>query len=483
MKKFSVLFALTAILAVSCNESSVKNGGKAVPDWVGRPPQDKIYKTVVGFTEDMGTVEEVKAKALANAKAKLSSYIFEETSVKKVFTTSGALNGDEDLQKSYRENIESESAARLTGVEIVDSYSETTDDGGLTVNKVWVLTRMSQTAIKKERSRILSELKRKLELVESNIRRADSALSSGQVIDAVKSYISAAISAAKVENRQDEYIIYINKAGKILDSMYLQTEEVPKSVDISGESQVSFKVYFTSKSGPMAVSGAKVNFVIRNNKGDYTRSDVSSDGLVACKIDSLREVNLNTSLYATLSLDFQELLDLGGNYKKSYSTLKSYTQKVTASASFKTVSGERRKLPTAIIALVNDHGKIKRLPSLAAEMQSLMLGRGYKVVKASGRISSSDLAQGKPSALRVLQKQGIKRIMILQVSEKSAPKYNKTLERYKASYSLASQLMDTKTGEVLMSKNTRVTPTADSAEGVMDAFIKASGRALKRLID
>lgn len=484
MRNFRKITGIVLLLVAlfACNNSNVKSN-KSAPDWVNTPPQDKQYKTVVGYTEDMGTVEEVKQKALSKAKAKLSSYIFEETSVKKVFTTSGALNGDEDLQKSYRENIESESAARLTGVEVVDTYTETSDDGGLTIQKVWVLVRMSQKDIKRERNRILSELKRKLELVESNIRQADASLSSGQVIEAVKSYVSAAISAAKVEDRQDEFIIYINKAGKILDSLYLQTADIPKTVDISTGGKVAFKVYYTSESGPVEVSGAKINFVIRNNKGDYDHFSVSDNGLVSCKINNLKEVNHNTTLYATLALDFQELLDLGGDYKKSYSTLKSYVHKVTASASFKTISGERKKLPTAIVAVVNDNGKFKTLASLAAEMQSLMLSRGYKVVKISGKIPVSDLIKGKTSALNSLKKQGIKRVMVLQVSQKASPKYNKTVGRYMASFSVSSQLMNTKTGEVLMSKNTRFSPTANQPDGVMDAFIKASGRVLKKLID
>jgi hypothetical protein len=493
MKKMAAIlltvFALSLMFSCNNTASAAKKDNppqvnKKQPSWITIEKKDKDNYYFTGYTEDSDALENVKTKALQNAKGKIANNIFEETSVEKIFTTSGGLSDNADLQKNYQENIKSQSAVNLMGVETEDTYYETENDSGIQIFKVWVLAKISKSNLEKERNRIISEIQRKLALVDNNLKQADAFLADGKALDAVNSYVSAAISSTKVKERIDEFPIYINKAGKVLASIVIDSGDNPKVVDTGRGSNFTFTVTYASDKGNIPVSGAAVSFVVRNNNGEYTKTAVTGDnGTAVCSIRNLKEVRADNALYAKVGSDFQEILDLGNDYKKYYSTLKDYADKTSTFSEFRTVSSENRNIQTTVIAMVNDNGKLKQLPNLASEAQSYLLNKGYKVVRFSDSIPLDDVYDAKQSALSILADKGIKRVFVLSVSSDSAPKYNKDVDRYIGIYSISAQLLDTSTGEVISANNIKVSATSQDENSVFDAFIKAAGAQIKKLIN
>ena len=456
----------------------------AQPDWINNPQKTKDYFYAVGYTEDVGAFEEIKEKAIQDAKGKIANAIFEETSVEKVFSSSGGLSDNEELRKSYSENVKSRSVVNLTGVETEDVYKEETKDSGLTVLKVWVLVKISNKNLERERSRILFEIQRRLALIDDNLKQADAFIEDGKVIDAVNSYVSAAVSSTRVKDRIDEFPIYINKADKVLEKIFLEAVGNPGEIDTGKGGNFAFKVFYSSDKGKMPVSNAKISFIIRNNDGDYTKTAVSGDdGSVSCRISALKEVKRGIRLYAGLNLDFPEILDLGGDYKKYYSTMKDYSDKISAYSEFNTESAVNRNIPTAVVAILKTDSGLKQLPSLGSEAQSYLIGKGYKTVRFPESISLSDIFEAKQGALDKLSSNGIKRVFVLYINSSNAPKYDNTLERYLGIYSVSAQLFDTSTGEILSAKNIKISATSPAEDGVFDSFIKAAGVQIKKLLE
>lgn len=482
-----VLVIIFSFLSCGSSSGTVRENAAAGPNqpsWITQQKKDSQYYYFVGYAEDLGAAELVKEKALQNAKGKIATSIFEETEVEKVFTTSGGISDNEELQKNYKESVKSKSAVNLAGVEVDDQYREESSDGDLTVMKVWILVKMSVKNFEKERARILSEIQRKLALVDNNLKQAQKFLDEGRALDAVNSYVSAAISSVKVKERADEFPIYINQAGKVLGSMIVEAQDNPGSLDISKGDQFKFNVFYSTENGKVPVPGAKINFAVRNNDGDYSRSSVSDkSGLVTCKISRLKEVRSDNILTARLGADFPEILDTGNENRKYYTTLKDYLEKIYASSEFKTLSAVNRNIPTAVIAMVNDDGNLKISPNLSSEGQSSLIAKGYKVVRFSDAISLRDIYEAKQSALDQLSAKNVKRVFVLYVSSEDKPKYNDDLQRYMGVYSVSAQLIDTATGEVLSAKNIKISATAQAEKGVFDSFVKAAGSQIKKLIE
>ncbi len=493
MKKITVLFPIIFILVLlfSCGStaSAVKQDpspqvSSGQPSWVGTSKKDKDYFYAVGYVEDTAGLDDVKAKAFQNAKGQIANNIFEETSVEKVFTASGGLSDNEELKKGYQEKVRSESAVNLSGVEIEDVYSEKTEDSGLTVYKVWVLAKISYKNLEKERNRVITELQRKLALVDNNIKAAQGFTNGGRIIDAVNAYITAAVSSTKVKERTDEFPIYVSKAEKLLEGIIIEAQDNPSSIDTVKGGVFGFKVTYASPSGKIPLSGAKINFVIKNNDGEYEKSGVSAtNGVVECRIKKLKEVKSDNRLYAVFSFDFPDILDLGKEYQKYYSSLKDSEEKISVYTEFKTISRENRNIPTTVIAMIAGENGLKNIPGLSAEAQSYLIDRGYKVVKFSGSLPLEDIAEVKQSALEELASKGIKRVFILSVASQASPKYNQELDRYLGVYSVSAQLVDTSSGEIISSKNIKVSATAQTESGVFDSFIKAAGNQIKNLIE
>ncbi len=439
----------------------------------------------MGYAEDVGELEQVRDKALANAKGKIANALFEETEVERIFTTSGSLSGDEELRRNYRENVKSTSAVRLSGIEIADQHTEITQDAGLSVRKVWVLARISRKAFESERSRIVSELRRKLALVDDNLRRAEQQLASGRALDAVNAYVSAAISSVKVKERAEEFPIYMNEAGQALSRVLIEPGENPRSLDISSGGDFVFNVLYATEQGRRPVPGAKVRFVVRNNSGEHTQTAVSDkNGSVVCRITRLNEANASTLLTARLSLDFQEILDAGPEAKKHYTTLMDRGEKIFATSEFRTVSSVKRGIPTTVVSMTAESGgSYSPLPALSSEAQSAVIAKGYKVVKFPGGIPLAEIAEARSSALRQLASGGVSRVLVLIVSADQRPAFNADIDRYAGVYTLSLQMVDTQSGEVLTARNIRQSATSATEKGVLDSFVKAAGSQIRRLID
>ncbi len=488
MRRFAVKLIVLLILGVliSCQgggtkpESAVTGG----PSWALNPPTSSDYYYFVGYTEGIDAVQVLQDSAVNNAKSEIMKYIFEESSVTSVFETYGSLSGNEDLQKDMRETLVSKSAARLSGVETDKTEAKPFNDDGLVGNKVWVLVKIKKSTVEAERKRIISEIQRKLELVEKNIKDAKAALNDGRILDAVRSYLSAAISATKVEERADEFPIYVNEIGKILANLFIEADEIPDTVDLSGGSELTYKVLYAGTDGKKPVKGANIKFTLRDNKGDYDKTSVSgNDGVVKVRISKLDEVNTSTKMYAALNLPMDDIMNLPDPFKKYYSTLNSYVERVNLSSSFKVSSVANLNIPTAVIAIEEGDDGFVKVPNLSSEAMSYLQSKGYKTKKFPDDVALKQIYELKDSALKQLSSQGIKRVFVLYVNSGVEPTYKDSLKKWVAFYSLSSQLVDTANGDVLAAKNIKASGTSDSKNGCFDSFIKAAGKQLKKLID
>ena len=487
MKKYFYLLVFTSIfLTLSyCNGSTAKANPvpDAGPSWALNPPKDSTYYYFAGYADGLDPVKKIQDMAVNNAKAEIMAYIFEESTVNSVFETFGSLSDNKALQKNMKETVKSQSAARLSGVETEKTENKTVDDGGLKLNKVWVLVKIKKSAVQKERKRIINELKRKLELVEKNIREAQSALNDGRVIDAVRSYISAAISATKVKERKDEFPIYLNEAGNILANLSVESVGHVGKIDINKGGTLKFKILYAGKNGSIPVKGATLKFSIRDNRGEYNKKAISdSHGIVIAKIQRLNSVNNANMLYAKLYLPADELMNLGSAYQKYYSTLKTQADRVQASVQFVSISKANLNIPTAVIAIKESKGKFSKVPALTSKALSLLQNKGYKTRKFPDSVSLKAIYNISDKALRQLKARGIKRVFVLYVNADVNPKYQDTIKRYVGFYSVSSQLVDTSSGEILASKNLRLSGAASSKSATFDAFIQTAGRKLRNII-
>jgi hypothetical protein len=482
-----ILSGLMSILLMSCGGggAAVKSGNSAPvkePDWALNPPTSSQYYYFVGYAQDLGTGVEVKDKAYKDATAKTIEFIFQESEVSSALKVYGSLN-DPALQKDYEQSIKTKAKANIGGLEVEQTAAVPFSEDGLSGYSVWVLCKITKASVDKERQNIIDELMRKKKLVDDQIKKAEAYIVEGKVIDAVNAYVTAALSAAKVDERKDEAIIYINLAGNVLKKISLEAVDGVKEVDTSKGGEFTYYVYYSGEKGKIAVYGAQVLFTLNNNKGDYNRTAVSDkDGSVKCKITGLKSVG-STKLYANLDITFNELSTLGGDFQKYYIDLKNYVQKSMATASFTAGNKANYDIPTAVVAIVNKDGSMELIPNMASDMLSYMKSKGFKAVKFPSGVNLNKIQEADDAALKQLANQGIKRVLILYIDTDSAPSYNTTIKKWKGVYSVSAQLVDTSTGEIFFADNVRIMAAADSEGEVFGSFVKGSATQLKALID
>ncbi|OHD54537.1 MAG: hypothetical protein A2Y33_05070 [Spirochaetes bacterium GWF1_51_8] len=486
MKRFAMIMAaISGLILMSCGGggAAVKNNGPVQePDWALNPPSSSQFYYFVGYTQDLGTGIEVKDKAYKDALSKAVEFIFQEATVNTALKVFGSLN-DPALQKDYEQDIKTKAKASLGGLEVEKTEAIPFAEDGLNGYSVWVLCKISKAQVDKQRQDIINEIERKKKLVEEQIKNAQTFISQGKVIDAVNAYVTAAISASKVEERKDEAIIYINLAGNLLKKIFLEADEGVKEVEMTKGAEFTYKVYYSGDDGKIPVYGAQVMFTLNNNKGDYNRTAVTDkEGSAKCKITGLKSVGA-TKLYANLDITFNELTTIGGDYQKYYIDLKNYVQKSMATASFTAVNKENLNITTSVVALVNKDGEYELIPSMASGMLSYMKSKGFKAVKFPSDINLDKLAQSDDATLAKLEAQGIKRVFILVVDSDSEPVYAEVIKKWKGVYSVSAQLIDTKTGEIYFSDNVRISAAAESAKEVFGSFVKGAENQLKTLID
>ena len=483
VKRILGLFCAVIIFGLlGCGGGGVKSED---PAWALDTASDGDYYYFVGYAEDIATATVVKDKAFEKAKSQAVSFIFQEASVEQAFNTVGSLSDDSGLQSTYKEAVISKSAASFGGLEIDKVEARPFNEAGLEGNRVWVRAKILKSTVVTERQRIISEMKRKLELVEQSVREAEDALAEGNAVKAINAYVKAIISASKVEERKDEVLIYVNLAGQVLQKITIEPDPAaPKTLDISSSTEIKFTVYYNSDSGKTPVKNVNVLFTLRDNTGDYNRNAVSdAEGNALCRLANIREVNTSTKLYATLSLDFPELLNLGKDFQSYYLTLKDYVGKTQSGISLRTASEANKKITTAVVSMVNDNGNLKPIPNLTSEILAQLQSRGYKVVKFPSGLSLTGAKDLDQSVLDSLAAAGVKRVFVLYVDSDGAPSYKESIKKYVGFYAVSAVLVDTSTGEVFFSKNLRMPGNADNPEAVFGSFVSAAANELQGLVE
>ncbi len=485
MKRNLTLAMMMLLLSLMGCKSAGTRGGTDDPAWALNPPTDSTYQYFVGYIEDIGSVTELKEKAVFNAKAKIMSYIFEESSVQRVLSTVGSLSGDDELQKTFEESIVSTSSARLSGVEEEKFESGEVNEGGMTVTRVWVLVKMKKSDIEAERQRIIAEMQRKLEMVDGQVREAEAAISRGRVLDAVNSYINAAVNSINVEERAGEFDIYINQALKVLGGITIEPSTAnPNKADTAEPSEFKYTVYYSGPNGRIPVQGAKVVFTLRENRGDYTSSAISgADGAVACRITRLETVNNATKLYAKIGIDVQPILNAGGTYSQQANSLISAADRVSSTTTFRVVSEANLRIKTSVIAVVDNNGTYNKEATLTTAAFQLLVEKGYMATRFPDGINLRKLYELNGSELNKLAEMGIMRIFLLYVDGSVEPTFQSAVNSYTATYTLAAQLVDTSTGQVISSRNIRLTGTSSTKNGVFGSFVNMAQNKLRQLIE
>ncbi|MGA2142509.1 MAG: hypothetical protein ABSG94_08795 [Brevinematales bacterium] len=439
----------------------------AEPAWVGVSKKDNVYFYSKGYAEDTGSLDDVKVKAFQKAKAGIADYIFEETSVEKVLTSSGGLGDNEELRKTYTETVKSSSSVNLSGVDIDDVYNEKTEDSGLAVYRVWVLAKIKYTDLEMERKRILDLLQRQLALVDDNLNASGTFIDRGNITEGIEAYLAAAAGAMKVKERSGEIPIYISRAVKLLDNIVIEASDNPAQVDTLKGGVFRFNVsYSRTGMGKIPLPGVKVSFLVKNNNGDYQRSGiVLTGGMAECRIKSLREVKADNVIKAVLSMDFSE---------KYLSLLRDARDRAGGECSFRTVSKENMAIPVSVLSMY---------PELTAGVRDYLIGEGYSVVNLHpSELEMQSLMDENPDALKAVSGKGVRRILLIS-AKTDKPVYNRDIERYLGIYSLTARFIDTLTGEILSSKNIKLSVTSSEESGIPGAFIRSAGKEIKKMID
>ena len=490
MKAFrNILSLVVGMMFLACGQQGVKAAPSSPaissqPEWVNQTISDKTYFYVVGYAEGIDVLEKLKDQALADAKAKIANAIFEQAEVDKEFKSYGMISEEsrESLKAEFRQTVRTKSVARLTGVEIVKHYSENVNDDGLVYTRVWVQARIARSAMDNERSRILSELARKLALVDENLRAAESAKQKGRIREALLAYQKAIVSATQVEERRDEIVVYAQSMTELLSSLRIRPVGNSPVVDTEKGGKLLFEVvYLGDKETP--VDGMAVSFSIRGNTGQWTKSALSdAQGRVVCEIQNLKNALVENKLIALVDMDFPELLSLGEAYKPLYTQLRDAVMKSQTIVSFKSVSGQKQQKTTAVLCLVQEGGNWSTLKSLETEMESAILKRGYRVKRVTERPANKELVDLQPSVFSLLKSQGIVQVVIVSVVP-SEVSYNETVQRYVGTYQVSLQMVDVTTGEVLQTENTRITASAQTEDKVLQAFVQAASKQLAPLLE
>ncbi|NPV38536.1 hypothetical protein BREVNS_0384 [Brevinematales bacterium NS] len=454
------------------------------PEWITKTIQDKTFFYAVGYAEGIDVLEKLKDQALADAKAKIANTIFEQAEVDKQIQSYGMISEDskESLKTQFRQSVRSRSVARLTGVEIVQQYTEDVNEDGLKYTRVWVQAKISRSAMENERQRILSELARKLALVDENLRRAENAVKEGQIREAIEAYQRAIVSATQVEERRDEIAVYASSATSLLQNIRIRAVNIPQTIDTDRGGKLTFQViYLGNQEQP--VEGIPVSFALRGNTGQWTRSVLSGkNGQVICEIQNLKNSIPENRMTATIDMDFPELLSLGDAYKPLYTQLRDAVSKSQLTVSFKSVSLKKQERTTAVLCLVQEGSEWRTLKALETEMESAILKRGYKIKRVSERPSASDLVDLNPSVFSLLKSQGISQVVIVSVMP-SDISYNETVGRYIGAYQVSLQMVDIENKEVLQTENTRITASATKKEDVLQAFVNAAAKQLTIVLE
>ncbi|MFN4217581.1 MAG: hypothetical protein ACK4HQ_09305, partial [Brevinematales bacterium] len=372
--KVGTIFMIGIFLA--CGSQNVKAAPTSPayttkqPEWITRTIQDEKFFYAVGYAEGIDVLEKLKDLALSDAKAKIANTIFEQAEVDKQIQSYGMISEDskESLKTQFRQSIRSRSVARLTGVEIVQHYTEDVNEDGLKYTRVWVQTRISRSTMENERQRILSELARKLALVDENLRRAENATKEGRIREAIEAYQKAIVSATQVEERRDEIAVYASSATSLLQNIRILAVNIPQTIDTDKGGKLTFQViYLGNQEQP--VEAIPVAFTLRGNTGQWTRSTLSGkNGQVICEIQNLKNSIPENRITATIDMDFPELLSLGDTYKPLYTQLRDAVNKSQISVSFKSVSLKKQEQTTAVLCLVQEGNEWRTLKALETAM-------------------------------------------------------------------------------------------------------------------
>jgi len=475
-------------LVMSCGGNSVRQSSSATsprqPEWITHPVQDETFFYAVGYAEGMDVLEKLKDQALADAKAKIATTIFEQADVDREIQSYGMISEDsrESLKTQFRQSVRSRSVARLTGVETTQQYTEEVNEDGLSYTRVWVQARISRKAMEAERQRILSELARKLALVDDNLRAAERAAKQGRIREAIEGYQKAIVGATQVEERKDEVAIYAQAASSLLQQVRIRAVGVPQTIDTDRGGKLVFQVVFLGdKEYP--VEGIPVSFALRGNTGQWTKSALSGkNGEVVCDITSLKNTLPDNRMTAMVDMDFPELLSLGDTYKPLYTQLRDSVAKSQVQVTFKTVSSGRQQKPTAVLCFIQKEGEWQTLKPLETEMESTILKRGYKVKRLSSRPESGALMRLEPDVLTLLKSQGIAVAVVVGVVP-SEVSYNDTVKRYIGAYQVSLQMVDVESKEILQTENTRITASAATKDEVLQAFVSAASKQLMGLLE
>jgi hypothetical protein len=78
---------------------------------------------------------------------------------------------------------------------------------------------------------------------------------------------------------------------------------------------------------------------------------------------------------------------------------------------------------------------------------------------------------------------GILRVFLLYVDNSAEPTFQSAVNMYTATYTLSAQLVDTSTGQIISSKNIRLTGTSQTRNGVFSSFVSMAQNQLKKLIE
>lgn len=248
------IVATSIVLLAAC---ATAQGGTKVPGWVlSVPAPDAANTWFVGSASDAtGDVALASEDATANLVASIMNYMGARVTVDSSAEARGTL---ESYEAAVVQTVKSESTGRLAGFAVKERY--VSREGGRVT--VYILASYQTKELEKEKARIAAVFKEIDDAVAKPEAAGKAYLSEGRYVDAVRSFIEAAVAATgkDIVNGDIKVERNVNQARAAIAKLRLERVSSPESVSAGMAFPAPFVIRVLAGEGAAApgVIGAAV---------------------------------------------------------------------------------------------------------------------------------------------------------------------------------------------------------------------------------
>ncbi|MFP4115228.1 MAG: hypothetical protein ACOC2Y_06245 [Spirochaetota bacterium] len=375
------------------------------PEWVTEPPastgeHEFFVATGTDASGDIGAAEEAAAGSLLT---QINQALGVDVTV---LTTSEARATLDSYEASVRRQVTQSGSGRVEGFRIADRYL-VADGDRITVHLLGEYERGAFAAERAERRALLSAREALFTEPES---RADAAARAGDIADAVRGYLQAALAATEASEMRLAPIVLERSLAKAVDltaGLTVSARSGPEAVETGRvpEEPVEFAVLDATG---RPVSGLPLEIAHPHASGDRTvirRTVVVADSEGIARAE-LSRVELVGEIEVTARIDVSAYRDLLDGLPESVAARRSTLENALASprASWKVTAYSRAaEVPTTLVIAEADAAGVQMPSSHTADGVAQALSQaGFRLV-AAGSESLAGLQSSQTQIIRHLQ--------------------------------------------------------------------------------